>query len=70
ESITKDDFLFASQLTSGNKPTFWKNPFIEGVKVTKEMLRSPPRSIGWEDYYQQNNSRKKKGKGRPDFFDK
>jgi len=69
ESITEDDFLFASELTSGNKPSYWKNPFIKGVSITKEMLNPPPRNLGWEDYLQNNGSRKMKGKIRPDFFD-
>ncbi|ELB2199313.1 TniB family NTP-binding protein [Vibrio parahaemolyticus] len=68
ESITDADFLFASELTSGNKPSFWKNPFIEGVKVTREMLRSPPKTLGWEDYLK-NISPKTRGKIVRDLFD-
>ncbi|HGF4932741.1 TPA: TniB family NTP-binding protein [Vibrio parahaemolyticus] len=68
ESITDADFLFASELTSGNKPSFWKNPFIEGVKVTREMLRSPPKTLGWENYLK-NISPKTKGRKGLDLFD-
>lgn len=49
-AITEEDFVFASKLTSGDKPITWKNPFDEGVKVTEDMLRPPPKGIGWEDY--------------------
>ncbi|HHF3003010.1 TPA: TniB family NTP-binding protein [Vibrio diabolicus] len=56
-TITEEDFVFASTLTSGDKPILWKNPFDEGVKVTEDMLRSPPKDIGWEDYFQNTNTR-------------
>ncbi|MEZ8303611.1 TniB family NTP-binding protein [Vibrio splendidus] len=51
ETITEQDLIFASKLTSGDKSDRWENPFEKGVKVTEGMLRSPPKDIGWEDYY-------------------
>ncbi|MDK2676735.1 hypothetical protein [Vibrio vulnificus] len=64
-SITEEDFVFASKLTSGDKPISWKNPFDEGVKVTEDMLRSPPKDIGWEDYLR-SSTRKVRKSGRND----
>ena len=51
EAITEEDLVFASKLTSGDKPYSWKNPFDADVKVTEGMLRPPPKDIGWEDYW-------------------
>lgn len=64
-TITEEDFVFASKLTSGDKPISWKNPFDKDIKVTKDMLRSPPKDIGWEDYLR-NSTRKVRKSGRND----
>ncbi|PSV30908.1 TniB family NTP-binding protein [Photobacterium sp. GB-72] len=49
-TITEEDLVFASRLTSGDKPLTWKNPFDKDIKITKDMLQPPPTNIGWEDY--------------------
>lgn len=67
-SINEKDFLFASELTSGDKPTTWKNPFLKGVSITKDMLRTPPITLGWEDYLR-NNKQKNKGSHLIELFD-
>lgn len=69
ETITEEDFVFASKLTSGDKPRSWKNPFVGGVKVTSDMLRSPPDSIGWEDYLGTPHAKPRRRGGAADFFD-
>ncbi len=70
ETITEEDFAFASYLTSGDKPSTWKNPFDKNVKVTKDMLRSPPTDIGWEDYLRNTTSKKiRNSKQRKNYFD-
>lgn len=63
EIITNEDFTFAAELTSGDKLSTWVNPFADGVKITEEMLRPPPKDIGWEDYlkYKKTNSKSKAG---------
>ncbi|MPW29671.1 AAA family ATPase [Agarivorans sp. B2Z047] len=53
DMIAYQDLVFASELTRGDKPIKWKNPF--NVDVTEDMLRPPPKDIGWEDYYLSNN---------------
>lgn len=58
--ISSDDFLYASQLTSGDKLSTWKNPFEKGAEITKDMLEDAPHDIGWEDYHSNNNPRSKK----------
>ncbi|HIF9121236.1 TPA: hypothetical protein ACX6O4_001687 [Photobacterium damselae] len=68
-SITEEDFVFASKLTSGDKPITWKNPFDEGVKVTKYMLQSPPKDIGWEDYWRITTPKIRHSKEKKNFFD-
>ncbi|WIG83712.1 TniB family NTP-binding protein [Photobacterium damselae] len=68
-SITEEDFVFASKLTSGDKPITWKNPFDEGVKVTKYMLQSPPKDIGWEDYWRITTPKIRNSKEKKNFFD-
>jgi predicted AAA+ superfamily ATPase len=50
DTITIEDFVFAAKLTSGDKLRSWINPFEKGAKVTEQMLRPPPKDIGWEDY--------------------
>jgi predicted AAA+ superfamily ATPase len=61
ESIKEEDFVFASHLTSGDKPATWKNPFLNDVNITKDMLRDPPMTLGWEDYQRNNKQKGKKG---------
>lgn len=58
-TIIYEDLVFAAELTCSNKTYTWKNPFENGVKVTEEMLRPPPKDIGWEDYLKNINSRSK-----------
>ncbi|HAS61794.1 MAG TPA: transposase [Vibrio sp.] len=66
-SIQNEDFIFASELTSGDKPKTWINPFLENVSITKDMLRAPPKTLGWEDYFR-NSKRKGKGSDLSDLF--
>ncbi|ELJ8710407.1 transposase, partial [Vibrio cholerae] len=66
-TITEADFVFASKLTSGDKPILWKNPFDKGVKVTEDMLRPPPKGIGWEDYYRNVKPENQRRKGNNIF---
>lgn len=68
-SITEEDFVFASKLTSGDKPISWKNPFDEGVKVTEDMLRPPPKDIGWEDYLRNTTHKIRNSGVKNNFFD-
>ncbi len=68
-TITEKDFVFASKLTSGDKPLTWKNPFDKNVKVTKDMLRSPPMNIGWEDYERNTRQKLDIQKEKNNFFD-
>ncbi|WP_432463252.1 TniB family NTP-binding protein [Agarivorans sp. QJM3NY_33] len=68
DTITYQDLVFASELTRGNKPIKWKNPFNDDVNVTEDMLRPPPKDIGWEDYYLSNNSSRAIRKG-PNMFE-
>lgn len=68
-TITEEDFVFASKLTSGDKPILWKNPFDEGVKVTENMLRSPPKDIGWEDYLRSSTPKVRNSGGNKNFFE-
>ncbi len=57
-TITEEDLVFASRLTSGDKPLTWKNPFDKDIKITKDMLRPPPTNIGWEDYSRDTKQKK------------
>lgn len=57
DTISYQDLVFAAKLTSGDKSNIWQNPFEDGVKVTQDMLSSPPKDIGWEDYLKNTNSR-------------
>ncbi|WP_394340987.1 TniB family NTP-binding protein [Photobacterium leiognathi] len=68
-TITEEDFVFASKLTSGDKPITWQNPFDKDVKVTKDMLRSPPMDIGWEDYLRNTTPKIINSKEKKNFFD-
>ncbi|MGF1761661.1 TniB family NTP-binding protein [Photobacterium sagamiensis] len=61
DSINEEDWVFASELTSGDKPSTWRNPFIAGTTITKQMLADPPKTIGWEDYLRNNKKRGKPG---------
>lgn len=58
--ISKNDWKFASNLTSGNKPSTWKNPFAQGVKITDRMLQDHPDGLGWEDYMRNNKGKRKR----------
>ncbi|MGF1711465.1 TniB family NTP-binding protein [Vibrio kagoshimensis] len=66
DKIAYQDLVFASELTRGDKPIKWKNPFSVDVKVTEAMLRPPPKDIGWEDYYRGASRKNKKG---PNMFE-
>ena len=57
--ISKNDWEFASNLTSGNKLSTWKNPFVQGVKITDRMLQDQPNDLGWEDYMRNNRGKRK-----------
>ncbi|MGR5302928.1 TniB family NTP-binding protein [Vibrio alfacsensis] len=64
DTITIEDFVFAAELTSGDKLSTWTNPFGENVKITDQMLRPPPKDIGWEDYLKSKIPKSnKKGSG-------
>ncbi|MCW3172622.1 TniB family NTP-binding protein [Shewanella subflava] len=58
DCLTEVDFLYASELSSGDKSSTWKNPFK--TSVTKDMLADPSNTIGWEDYFRNNRNRKAK----------
>ncbi|MFA0256012.1 TniB family NTP-binding protein [Vibrio breoganii] len=69
ESITNEDFIFAAELTSGDKSSTWVNPFDRDVKVTNEMLRPPPKDLGWEDYFKSKNSSSNRRRSGGNMFE-
>ncbi|TOE84576.1 hypothetical protein CGJ34_08475 [Vibrio parahaemolyticus] len=69
DTITLEDFVFASELTSGDKLSTWTNPFGEDVKITDQMLRPPPKDIGWEDYLRSSTPKIRNSGGNKNFFE-
>lgn len=69
DTISIKDFVFAAELTSGDKLSTWINPFREDVKITEHMLRPPPRDIGWEDYFKSRKPKSNKKGGGGNMFE-
>ncbi|MGO2508570.1 MAG: TniB family NTP-binding protein [Vibrio hibernica] len=69
DTITEEDFIFAAELTKGDKPSTWLNPFEKDVMVTERMLRPPQKNIGWENYLGNRASKTKENKKDAGLFD-